>query len=462
MMRDLSEIRPAAQKRIAFLARGILALTLVCGAPSARAQTIAGRDFHSEMIPPGENQEALTLESLEQLALERNPTLVQAGAQVQISRGKALQAGLLPNPEVGYVAEQVGAEGTAGELQGLFVEQEIVTGGKLSLSRQKFAQEARQAQLQVLAQRYRVLYGVRVAYYNALAAQRRAEVRQGLFANSEEVAKTISELVNVGQANRADLLQAQVQSQRAQANLQRVDRQYQGSWEQLAAIIGVPDMAPTRLGGSLEPQEHATVDREAALNDLLACSPELRVARAEVVRDQIALRRETVEPIPNIAVRADTGYNLEAGDAVAGVEIGLEIPLFDRNQGTISQARAELTRAQAEVARLELELRQRFAQVFTEYETALLSAKTYGEELMPNAEQVYQLYFESFQQRRAAWPQVLAAQRDYYELVEEHLDYLVEARRAEARISSYLLDGGLDQPPTPTPEGHRDATARPR
>ena len=415
-----------------------------------------------EAIVGDELLSGFDLSSLEALALQYNPTLVQAGAQIQISRGKALQAGLLPNPTLGYAGEQIGAEGTPGEFQGLVIEQEIITGGKLRLSRAKYAQEAQQAQIQLLAQRYRVLYGVRIAFYNALANQRRVELRRQMIENSEEVEKTINELVNVGQANQADLLQSQVRLQRSQANLRMVERQYRGSWEELTAVIGAPDMGLTRLDGSLDFEWDATVDREAALRELLACSPELRVARAEVRRDQIGLRRETVEPIPNIALRADTGYNFEAEDTVAGVEIGLEIPLFDRNQGTILQAQAELSRAQAEVARLELVLRRRFAQVFTEYETAMLSSRTYSQELMPGAEKVYRLYFESFQQRRAAWPQVLDAQRDYYELVEEHLDYLLDARRAEAQLASYLLDGGLDQPPAPTPEGHRDATPKPR
>ena len=50
--------------------------------------------------------EKLSLAAIEQIALQRNPTLIQAGAQVRISQGKALQAGLCPNPIVGYVGDQ--------------------------------------------------------------------------------------------------------------------------------------------------------------------------------------------------------------------------------------------------------------------------------------------------------------------------------------------------------------------
>jgi cobalt-zinc-cadmium efflux system outer membrane protein len=405
---------------------------------------------------------SLNLTELEQMALQHNPTLVQAGAQIRISRGQALQAGLHPNPEVGYVADQIGAQGTAGELQGMFIEQEIVMGHKLQLSRAKFMQEAREAELQWMAQRYRVLHSVRVTYYNLLAQQKRRELRKQLRQNSADAATTLDELVNVGQANQADKLQAQLESQRAVTDLQVVERQYQSTWEELAAVIGIPELEQTALVGELEFGDAKPLDRDSALSNLLACSPELMVAEAEVARDRIALQREGVEPIPNLNVRAETGYNFESDDAVAGVEIGVRLPLFDKNQGTVIQAQAELMRAQAEVSRVELTLRRLFARSFAEYETSTLLAKSYRNEMLPKAEEAYRLYLDSFQKRRAAWPQVLDAQRQYYHLYDTYLDNLIAARRAEAQLATFLVGDGLEQPPTPTPEGHRDSTPKPR
>lgn len=418
------------------------------------------------MSPPFSASEELptvfTLNSLEQTALAQNPTLVQAGAQVRISRGKALQAGLLPNPAIGYVAEQMGAEGTAGELQGMFVEQEIVTGRKLQLSRAKFMQEARQAELQVMAQQYRVLYSVRIAFYNTLARQVRLELRRKLRDNSNEATKTVAELVNVGQANRSDLLQAELALQRAKANLQMAESRYRGAWEELTAVIGMPDAPPTPLAGTLDFETHKPHDRGAALAELLTCSPQILVAQAEVARDRIAVQRERVEPIPNLNVRAETGYNFETDNTVAGVELGVRLPLFDRNQGTLMQARAELTRAEAEVARIELLLRQKFARTYAEYESSMTLAASYQADVLPKAKEAYELYLDSFQKRRAAWPQVLDAQREYFELYEEYLENVLSARRAEAELATYLLEDGLSQPPTPEPEGHRESTPKPR
>ena len=424
-----------------------------------------GQDMKSqELLPPSSSpkEAAVSLQSLEELALQNNPTLVQAGAQVRISSGKAFQAGLKPNPQVGYVADQIGAEGTAGEMQGMFFEQEIVTGGKLQLSREKYIQETRQAEIQVAAQRCRILYGVRLAYYEALAASERLKVQENLFANANEISATLNELVNVGQANSADVLQAKIESRRSSANIASAKRRAQGSYEALSAMIGVPNLEITSLDGKLDVQSSEKLDREASLNNVLQCSPDIRFARAEVRRDEIALARERREPIPNVLVRGETGYNFETENTVAGVEVGLNVPLFDRNQGTIQQARGEVTRAQAEVARLELTLRRRFAEVFADYEASYETARTYRDELLPEAEKVESLYAESFKQRRAAWPQVLDAQRQYYRLYEEYLTSVLETRRAETQITFLLVEDGLAQPPEPTPGGHQDATPKPR
>src|SRR5262245_14573942 len=90
--------------------------------------------IHAEENPPP----SLTLPQLEALALQNNPTLAEAAAAIVHSRGMAQQAGLCPNPTVGYIGDLIGVSRTAGELQGVFIQQTIVTAGKLKLSRAKY------------------------------------------------------------------------------------------------------------------------------------------------------------------------------------------------------------------------------------------------------------------------------------------------------------------------------------
>jgi outer membrane protein TolC len=267
-------------------------------------------------------EQPLGLGELESLACRHNPTLVQAQAHVSAAYGKAVEAGLYPNPEIGYMGEQLGVKGTAGEFHGGFFRQEIVTAGKLRLSRAKFLQRMKISELEALAQQYRVLNDVRIHYYQALAANRQVKIHRELVKNAEDRLLTTRELANVGQANQVDLHQANVALGQARLDLQMAEIDYGMAWEGLASVVGV-DLEPCRLGGMLE-GDTTPIDWHAALAHLYGRSPELAKAWAKYRADQITLRREQAEPVPNLVVTGAVGYNAEAEETVAGVEMSLE------------------------------------------------------------------------------------------------------------------------------------------
>jgi cobalt-zinc-cadmium efflux system outer membrane protein len=423
--------------------------------PRPASSSAAGRSATAEGVS------ALALSDLEAIALHQNPTLVQAQAQVDASLSKSYQAGLFPNPIAGYVSEQMGAGGGPGETQGWFLEQEIPRGGKLRLSRAKYRQEAVQAQIQVHAQQLSVLNGVRVHYYEVLAAQRLLEVERELLANFEEMLRTTRELVNIGQANRLDLLQAQVAAQRQRVTVRAVENRLRKSWVELVTVVGAPHLPLGPLVDNLE-QEGPPLDWDAAYRQILASSPELQVARAEVLRDEITVRREQVQPVPNMFTRIENGYNWEVNLVTTGVSVGWNFPILNRNQGTIREAMAEVTRARAEVARLELVLRRRLADSFARYETARATVQTYRAETLPQAREAYNLTLDGYRQRRAPWAQVVLAQRTLSDLSEDYIEALLALRQSEVTIRGMLLVDGLSQPQPPTPGGHIDATPQPR
>jgi cobalt-zinc-cadmium efflux system outer membrane protein len=404
----------------------------------------------------------LSLGDLEQMALQGNPTLAQAAAAIDASRGKALQAGLYPNPTIGYVGEQIGIAGTAGELQGAFVQQTIVTAGKLRLSRAKYNQEAYEAEIRAVGQQYRVLNGIRTQFYELLALRRTIELNRNLLENAEESLRTYEEMFNTGQANRADVLLAEVAVNDAKIALRTLENRYPALWQHLTSLLGMPDLPEAPLKGQLE-AEGPTLDWDKSLSRLLHESPELQAAQAHVFYDQITLQRERVEPIPNIQLQGAAGYNFETRNAVAsGVQVGIKLPLWNRNQGTIQQVEADLARSQAEVARVELSLRQRLAEAFNRYQTALETSRIYRDSIIPQTTEAYEIQQDMYKKRRAAWPQVVVLQRKVLEVKQKYTGTLLELREAEVAIRGLLLMDGLTLPPAPAPGGHLESTPDPR
>ena len=403
----------------------------------------------------------LTLADLEQLALTHNPTLVQAATYIEAARGKALQAGLPFNPTVGMEAEQIGAGNTTGEVRWFTLQQQIVSGGKLRLSRLKYEHEAELAEIQAHAQQLRVVNGLAAAYFDIHATQRSVENDRRLLEITESAVKTTEQMVNVGQGNQQDLLQAQVEASQARVAVRNAEARLRQDWNHLATLVGVPDLAQQPLVGKLEP-DGPPLTWDDSLARLLQESPELTFAVAKVKQDQVQLQRERREPIPNVTVRGGVGYNFETRNNTADFAFSLPAPLFDRNQGTIRQATADLARSQAEVTRVQLDLQRRLADAFTRYQTAREQVETFRDQVIPKAGKVAELYEEQFKARRAAFPQVLVARRTVFQLNEEYNKSLKEYRRAEVEVRGLLLVDGLNAPSNPTPPGHIDATPRPR
>ena len=83
------------------------------------------------MPQPGPNGRPYTLADLQRLAAANSPTLRQAASDVEAARGVMIQAGLYPNPTIGYEARPDN-NNTASGTQGTFIDQVIKTGGKLN------------------------------------------------------------------------------------------------------------------------------------------------------------------------------------------------------------------------------------------------------------------------------------------------------------------------------------------
>jgi cobalt-zinc-cadmium efflux system outer membrane protein len=426
-----------------FVCAGLAAVLVFGIAPLGEAQS----------APTPANPTLLTLERLEALAAERNPTLAQASAEVEAAKGRAKQAGLWPNPVVGYTGDEISSGPVIrGGEHGFFVEQTIPLGGKLGLSRSVFQQEVTQAEALGDTQRQRVVNAVRMLYYETLIAARRVEVAERLASVSTEAVAVSRQLFNVGAADNPDVLESEIEQRRAQLALTAARNAQSQTWRRLAATVGQPELSVQPLAGSVD-GNLPELDRDQVLQRLRRDSPELKAARAAVTREELAVRRAQREPVPDLIVRGGPRYNRELLESAPGgtrpvgweaaLEVGVTVPLFNRNQGGIAAAQANLNRARAEVHRLELSLQDRLAGVFDAYLTSLRTAETYRAEIITRAQQAYDLYLTRYREMAAAYPQVLVAQRTLVQTNAEYLAALDTLWQSSTQLQGFLLTDGL-------------------
>lgn len=394
---------------------------------------------------------SVRLEDLERMAIERNPTLAQAESSIAVSRGRRRQAGLFPNPIAGYSGENFGFRAmNQTSSHSLFVEQTIPLGGKLGKAKRIFAREADQAQSLAEVQHARVINSVRLLYYEALGAQRLVDLRIELGNLAREAVDITRELYNVGQADHPDQLEIEIEAERMEIDLLRAKNDREEVWRSLGAMVSNPNLHPVRLTGNLE-EEVMPLNQDELLDNLIANSPEIKAAQANVERARAVLVRARAEKIPDLFLRGGVGYSneiletdLRKTGAVGRIEAGVTVPIFNRNQGGIAAAEAELAIAEREQQRLQLMLRSRFASAFREYRNAQQATEKYRTQVIPRARIGYEMYLSNFRQMAAAYPQVLIAQRTLFQVEVEYARSLLALKQSGVSLRGFLLSGGLD------------------
>jgi outer membrane protein, heavy metal efflux system len=398
---------------------------------------------------------AMTLEELQRIALANNPTLGQAKAGVNAAKGRTLQAGLWPNPTVGYVGEEIRGGSYGGGQHGVFVQQNVILGNKLDLDRKVRSEEGKQAVAESEEQRLRVENGVRIAFYQSLAAQQMLETRKTLSALAKDAADTTQQLFNVGQADQPDLLQAQVEADEADLAVIAAEQDQLRAWRVLTSVVGKPAMELTKLEGNLE--DLPQINADEAIETILRDSPAVKIAQLESSRADLAFTRANREVIPDISVRAGYLNNREdvgsipprAVGSEGFAEVGLNLHIFNRNQGNILAAKADGERAQFEVQRVSLTLRRLAAPVLQSYATSRAVVERYKTRTLPNAQKAYDLYLHKYHEGAAAYPQVLIAQRTLFQLQVAYIGALENAWMGAASLQGLLLTDPLDLPAIP-------------
>ena len=130
-------------------------------------------------------------------------------------------------------------------------------------------------------------------------------------------------------------------------------------------------------------------------------------------------------------------------------DVGVQIPIFNRNQGGIATSKAEVERAEREVQRVKLALRERAATVVQNYAYSQTAAARYKTQMIPRAQKAYEMYAKKYREMAAAYPQVLIAQRTLMQLQIAYLNSLETFEANSVALQSYLLTDGLEAPSQP-------------
>lgn len=402
---------------------------------------LAATETPSIALTAAQTDSGVTLELLEQLALTHNPTLSVQAASAQEASAIRQQVGRSANPTFGYAANQLADVGT--DQHTLFLKQEFVTGGKLGLNQDVMRQAVEVERWNYQAQAHRVMTDVRIRFYAALAAQKRLELIEEFRGVASHGVELAEQRVAALEAARTDVLQAKIQLNEVDVELQQAQFASQAAWKELAAVVGIPTMSPRRLSGEL-PAAAPLADWDQRFQHLLQASPELHAARAKVAQARANLSRQEVQAIPNLTANLGAGIDNGTNNGMINLELSAPLPVFNRNEGNISAAYAAYCRATHDVRRVELAIQSRLAQVARDYDSARVAVEKYHQDILPQAQETLDLSEQAYNAGEFAFLQVLIIRRTFYEANLRYVQALSDLATAQSQVDGLLLTGALD------------------
>jgi cobalt-zinc-cadmium efflux system outer membrane protein len=389
---------------------------------------------------PKVSDEPMNLAALQDLAMSNSPVLRVAAADAENRRGLAIQAGLYPNPTLGYEGDTINTARTAG-YQGGFIEQTIVTGGKLQLARAAAEVEYRNALVALRRAQIDVATAVRSAYFEAIVAREKLRIQTSLATFTEEVFRTQVRLAEAGEAAVYEPLQLRVYVLQARAAVVQAEQRYAAARRQLAAALGLPGMPIGDLVGRPDMPIPA-ISFEAASTSMLTVHTDLVIARNSVVQAQRQLELARITPLPNIdtyvAVQRD--YTFSPGAATVNVQVGAPIPVFNRNTGNIIAAQADLYKAEQSIPQTENRLLAQLADAYSRYESNRRFVQDFQPISLEDQVRTYRGIYERYRNEGQGiqFVDVFVAQQTLSTLLNQYIDLLGAQWQAVVDIAELL------------------------
>ena len=365
--------------------------------------------------------------------------LLLAEAAVESARGDSLLASAAPNPAfsggVGrsFACSGAGCSSLAWSF-GVSDQAALVDSlsGKRGL-RKHVAQLALEVARQGVADARRTLEGMlRQAYLEAVAA------RQAL-ATQKEAQETLGRLAELNRAryqhgsiSEVEVLKVETEKLNADQEVERADRDLSAAKSGLAFMLGARGRIPVfevepELPGSAVPPALASATVDSLLELARKQRPDLAGAKLDRDRAEASVKASQRLRFPEIELNAGVSGQGSYGNAInpPTFSFGLTLtpPVFNRFEGEIVKARADLVTQKTQLAKTEAQVLNDVQTAFTQWQSAKGRVERAERELLEHAKHTRDLVQLQYQKGAASLLEYLDAQRI---LISTKLDYQLD------------------------------------
>lgn len=386
----------------------------------------------------------ITLDGALSVALSDNYNLMAKRSELQSIRAAEITAALRPNPQATYNASNIGGKpgdyGTVDHSVGLqaTIETARKRDRRIDLSQATTAVTG----LELDDLKRTVGLQVKLAFYGVLAGKEKLRVATQNLSNLNEVERLQRLRAAKGDISELELLRIQGQRLAFETDAADARLALRTAKIQLRQVVS-QERLPEDFDviGELKPKAIATQSLKLLHERAIAARPDVQAAIQAVERSRADLALAEAKAVPDVQPQVGYSSTHDNGQYFsAGVTIPL--PVFDRNQGEIARAKADIQRYAwlADAAK---------AQVIADVDTAVATWKIAHDKFvlirdtyLAKARTARDRLNATYKKGEASLLDYLDAERTYRETAKAHLaalgDYLAAIAQLEAATGAPL------------------------
>jgi cobalt-zinc-cadmium efflux system outer membrane protein len=399
----------------------------------AISRALAGVALAACLATPAFAQSAVPITLPEALlrAEAKAPALAEARAAVSAALGRTRQAGLSPNPAARLSVENFAGSGLYSGLglseTTLALSQTLELGGKREARVAAGQAEVRAAEARYVIARANLNVEVRRLFADALAARDQVSLARAARDRAQDLARVSQTLVDSGREPPLRALRAKAAASEAEAELSRATADDNAARAGLAAVLG-DTVLPSEVAGTFE----TLTDTPALIDPGRTIDVQLAEAETEAARKVVA--RERAAAATDVTVEVGAKQFAERSDTAVVFGVTAPIPVFNRNQGNIAAASAEVNSANARRIQALADSVKRMREADGSLSAARARASTLETSAVPAAAQALDLARSGFEAGRFSLLDVLDAEAAYASAQSA----LIDAQRDRANASAAL------------------------
>jgi cobalt-zinc-cadmium efflux system outer membrane protein len=369
-------------------------------------------------------------------ALQNNPTYRAALSQIEAAAGERSQASLRPNPNTVFEIENFGGsdqrKGFERTEVTLALEQKIELAGKRRIRTEVADFGYKIVKQEAMVEALKLLSETEYAFIRMSIAKEYIALADNRLQLANQTYEIVKKRVNAAVSPTFQLEKANIEKTEAKIEKHHVEEEYNFARNDLARLLGL------KSGDNLHIEADLSVlpklaDHQAVINALKS-APQSRVQEFVKMKARSSLDLAKATGVPDPTVGLGVRQFFDNDDTALVALLTFPLPLFDRNQGGIKSARANVTRADAQAHATELSLHQSAKQAWEIFYAELEIIHHYKDDIIPSAKESYNQVNEGYNLGAFEFLDLLDAQRTLNRVQSEYLDNMLELYQAKVQI----------------------------